>query len=181
MIHEYKTGRSVCGFVEFCAWTGVVIAAFTVLAALGTSTRGGGYTLALAGVVPALTLLIFSFILVVLTQMARATMDGSVAAQKNVIQSNKQHDEMMRALRSHVNRSPTTDAQAANVPKHSLANIIPKGADQPFSAPKNNLCDDDRTTSALDSSVKCNIPLTRCDSGWLSRPRGMLPWESTAI
>ncbi len=24
-------------------------------------------------------------------------------------------------------------------------------------------------------------PLTRCDNGWLSRPRGMLPWESTVI
>ncbi len=33
----------------------------------------------------------------------------------------------------------------------------------------------------LNSIAKCNIPLTRCDNGWLSRPRGMLPWESTVI
>ena len=39
----------------------------------------------------------------------------------------------------------------------------------------------DASLVPLSSSVKCNIPLTRCDSGWLSRPRGMLPWESTVI
>ena len=60
MIHEYKTGRSVCGFIEFCAWAGVIVSAIMILAALGTSTRGGGYQFALAGVVPALLLLIFS-------------------------------------------------------------------------------------------------------------------------
>ena len=130
MIHEYRTGRSVCGFVEFCAWAGVVVAAIMVLAALGTSTRGGGYTFALAGVVPALTLLIFSFILVVLTQMARACMDGSVAAQKNVIQNQKHHEETIRALRSYASRSPSGDAQAAG-PKPSLADAVAKGADEP--------------------------------------------------
>ncbi len=39
----------------------------------------------------------------------------------------------------------------------------------------------DPTGESLNSSTKCNIPLTRCDNGWLSRPRGMLPWESTVI
>ncbi len=35
--------------------------------------------------------------------------------------------------------------------------------------------------SGLNSSARCDIPLTRYDNGWLSRPRGMLPWESTVI
>lgn len=113
MIHEYKTGRSVCGFIEFCAWAGVVVSAIMILAALGTSTRGGGYQFALAGIVPALLLLIFSFVLVVMVQMARATMDGSVAAQKGVVQGNKQHDELLQALRSYAARASTTDARGA--------------------------------------------------------------------
>jgi len=99
MIHEYQTGRSVCGFVEFCAWAGVIISGLLVLASFGTASRGGGYSFALAGVVPALSTLLFSFTLIVLTQMARAAMDGSVAAQKNVIQNQKQHEEMMRSFR----------------------------------------------------------------------------------
>jgi len=132
MIHEYKTGRSVCGFVEFCAWAGVVIAAIMVLAAFGASSRGGSYTLALAGVVPALTVLIFCFILVVLTQMARACMDGSVAAQKNVIEAKKHHDEMLRALRSYATRSPATEA----APQPSLAQAAQHvQKDQPVGRP----------------------------------------------
>lgn len=112
MIHEYKTGRSVCGFVEFCAWAGVVIAGIMILAAFGAASKDDGSILALAGVVPALTLLIFSFVLVILTQMARATMDGSVASQKAVIQSQKHHDEVLKALRSYATRGNHSDAAA---------------------------------------------------------------------
>ena len=145
MIHEYRTGRSVCGFVEFGAWLGVIASVIMIITALATATRGGGYEFALAGLVPALLVLIFSFILVVLVQMARATMDGSVAAQKNVIQSNKQHEEMMRALRSYSSRAPAHNAFSPEL-KPSLADAVPYDGDRPsmtgFETPVDTYQDD---------------------------------------
>lgn len=93
MIHDYKTARSVCGFVEFCAWAAVLVAALLALLAIGTASSSRGGSFALAGLVPAFSLALAAFIVIVMVQMARATMDGSVAAQENVIQSKSQHAE----------------------------------------------------------------------------------------
>ena len=98
-MHEYKTARSVCGFVEFCAWAGVVVAILIALMAIAAgSSRGGG--VALVALVPAFSLALASFIVIVMVQMARASMDNSVTAQKQLMQSNTQHQEMLTAIRS---------------------------------------------------------------------------------
>lgn len=105
MIHDYKTARSICSFVEFCGWAGVVVSGFIALAAIGTASSMRGGSLALVGLVPALELAIACFIVIVVVQMARATMDGSVAAQKNVIQNQKQHEELLRTIMSYGTRN----------------------------------------------------------------------------
>ena len=112
MIHEYKTGRTVCGFAEFLAWLVVIVSVLMILGALGTASKGGGYELALAALLPALIVLIVGIILVVLIQIARAAMDSSVAAQKNVIQTRKHHEEMMRAMRSYSDKSPAVPTRS---------------------------------------------------------------------
>ena len=127
MIHEYKTGRTVCGFAEFGAWLAVIISVLMILAALGTASKGGGYEFALAALLPAFIVLIVGFILIILTQMARASMDSSVAAQKNVIQTQKHHEEMMRAMRSYSDKSPA-------VPTSSPA-LSPESPEQAHEAP----------------------------------------------
>lgn len=111
MIHEYKTARSICGFVEFIAWAGVVIAAILVIMAIGTASSARGGSFALVALLPALWLALGSFLIIIIVQMTRATMDGSVAAQKNVIQGQKQHEELMRSLKDLAGR-PTGFSQS---------------------------------------------------------------------
>lgn len=105
MNHEYQTGRSVCGFVEFIAWIGVVVGGLLFITSIGTAFSSRDGILALLGVAPALTLLMIALLIVILVQMARAGMDGSVAAQKNFIQNEKQHAELLGVLRSYSERT----------------------------------------------------------------------------
>ena len=118
MIHEYKTARSVCGFVEFCAWAGVIFCVIAILISIGTSASVRGGSLALVAVVPIFIGLMLCFFVIVNVQMARASMDGSVAAQITVRDSNKQHQEVLSALRSYGERasSRTSESYASGAP-----------------------------------------------------------------
>lgn len=139
MIHEYKTARSVCGFVEFGAWLGVIVSVILILVAIGTATKGGGYEFALAGLVPALIVLIFSFILVILVQMARATMDGSVAAQKSVIQAQKHHEEMLRSLKDAGGKSAGTPSASSPRSTNEKTTAVGSTNDKGNSSPEPTL------------------------------------------
>lgn len=99
MIHEYKTGRSVCGFVEFIAWVGVIAAGIALLVALGTAFDGKEGVFALLAVLPAFSALLSCFLMIVIVQMARAAMDASVASQKMLVESREHHREVMTAMR----------------------------------------------------------------------------------
>ena len=105
MIHEYQAGRAVCGFVEFVAWIGVVVSGIAMLISLGTSFSIRGGSIALLAIIPTMTALFLCFFVIVTVQMARASMDGSVAAQISVRDSTKQHQEILAALRSYGERA----------------------------------------------------------------------------
>lgn len=62
-----------------------------MLITLGTSVSVRGGSIALVAIIPTITALFLCFFVIVMVQMARASMDGSVAAQISVRDSNKQH------------------------------------------------------------------------------------------
>lgn len=125
MIHEYKTGRSICGFIEFLSWVAIIIAAIALVVALTASSSSRGGALALAGLIPSAVVAFFGLICVLFVQMARAAMDGSVAAQKSVIQAQKHHEETLSAMRSYASRVASGDPAA----RPSLAEAAEAQAD----------------------------------------------------
>ena len=130
-MHEYKTARSVCGFVEFCAWAGVVVAVLIVLMAIAASSSRDS-TIALVALVPAFSLALASFIVIVMVQMARASMDNSVTAQKQLMQSNTQHQEMLTAIRSLSGRASGVSSS------DTLGTVAPHGNPDTITSPEAN-------------------------------------------
>lgn len=100
MIHEYKTTRSICGFVEFLAWLGVGLCVISLLITFGTMVSVEDGVLAIIALGPTLLALLICLMVVIIVQSSRALLDNSVASQKAVIQSAKQHEELMRSFKT---------------------------------------------------------------------------------
>ncbi|MEM0989684.1 MAG: hypothetical protein AAGK00_12435 [Pseudomonadota bacterium] len=69
------------------------------MASIATAVRGDEGIVALVVVAPSFGALLFCFFMVINVQMARATMDSSVASQTIVRDTRKQHEELMRSFR----------------------------------------------------------------------------------
>ena len=97
MIHEYKTGRAICGFVEFIAWIFLAIAVIVLLVSLGKIQSSSGVSAIFA--VQAISSILGCLLILLIVQMSRAAMDGSVASQTMVMESRRHHTEMISAVR----------------------------------------------------------------------------------
>lgn len=83
MMHEYRTARSVFGFVEFLAWAMViggvfvVIAGFTAGSAVGGFGRTGGFLAVMMATLPGIGMIAISLTIIVFVQIGRAGVDTS--------------------------------------------------------------------------------------------------------
>ncbi len=129
-MHEYRTARTIFGFMEFVSWALVIIGVIVFLAGMSggaSMSRGfGGSSLgALTGALPGIFLTIVGIMCVMLVQVGRATVDTAEMTGKLLKNSN----EELKLLKSQ-GAPGATDARPASAAKTgtSLESSADRGA-----------------------------------------------------
>lgn len=141
-MHEYKTARSIFGFIEFCAWSVVVIGVIATSAGMaGGSLLGSGG--GIWGALPGLAVLFIGLVSVMMVQIGRATIDTAQMTGKLLENST----ESLRILQMQsapaspataTNAAAAKPAQASAVHDRSRSSVPdpkPKQIAQPIPAP----------------------------------------------
>lgn len=111
-MHEYRTARTIFGFVEFCAWGTVVVGGIVILAGAagggGLMGRGGG----ILGALPGVFIVFLGILGVMLVQIGRASVD---TAEMTGQMLNISKEQLRLA------KAPQVAPKASPQPKPSLA------------------------------------------------------------
>lgn len=95
-MHEYKTARSIFGFIEFCAWSVVVIGVVATLAGMAggnlIGSSGGVW-----GAIPGLAVVFIGLASVMMVQIGRATIDTAQMTGK-LLQNSNEELRLLKAL-----------------------------------------------------------------------------------
>lgn len=94
-MHEYRTARTIFGFMEFVSWALVVIGVIVFLAGMSggasmSRSFGGSSLGALTGALPGIFLTIVGIMCVMLVQVGRATVDTAEMTGKLLKNSNEE-------------------------------------------------------------------------------------------
>lgn len=121
-MHEYRTARSIFGFMEFGAWACVVLGVITALVGMAGGGRmlgGGGGILA---ALPGLLIVFIGIFAVMMVQIGRATVDTAEMTGKLLKNSNEELQILKSADRT-VGFSGETPAQSLNRQSASFGDL----------------------------------------------------------